>query len=853
MKPEELLEQFSTHLKHVIAEAMSLATSLEHNSVRPIHLLAAIANESGAIGATLLKKLNIDKDYLMEMVNTLQRQRPNSEVTSHVNMIPVLNKEAKRSLEKAMLLAYQQENTYVGTEHLLHGIVHVKDSYIEHALKKYKITIENIDELIDSVLQSTNKFPEMNDVAEIMDKMEDAMDNNHQSMNNMNQPYSSKSEKTKGKHRKKGSASALEVFTVNLTSKSVQDHIDPVIGRSKEIDRLIHILCRRNKNNPVLVGEPGVGKTAIVEGLAKRILAGDIPDALKKNKILSLDLTLLIAGTIYRGEFEARLKQIIDEITIRDDTFLFIDEIHNIIGAGSNQGTMDAANILKPALARGQLRCIGATTIDEYKKHITNDPALERRFQQIAIEEPVRDDAIKILAGVKIYYEAFHHVAITKDALEVAVDLSTKYVHDNFLPDKAIDLIDEASAAVRVSKNIKTKETTLDKLEQKLDKVQQAKEQSVLDEQFTAALKFKKEIEKIESNIAKEKKKTSKTTTKNNGRVTRKDIVAVLARKLQIDPKLLSKTEWEQLETLGVKLNERIIGQEMVVKKIIASLKQSYLGLSKKKKPHTSFLFIGPSGVGKTEMAKTLAENLFHDKKALIKLDMTEFAEAHGVSKLLGSPAGYVGYKERNHFLDEIRKRPYAVVLFDEIDKAHPDVIRLLLQILDEGQLTDSSGKKIYFNHAIIILTSNIGAELYQSTGIGFGEATTTLDVNQNKKVENCIQLKLKEEFGSALLGRLQTTCIFSPLSNDVLKKIVSKYISELLDTLNTKQHMTIKVDSSAIDALVADSSDQQLGARNIERVVENIVHDLIGNIMQKKNRKKSYIITKEKTAYVLR
>lgn len=850
MQPKELLDNLSTHLKNAIAKAISLATSLGHAKVMSGHILVGLLEEEGAISSEILKKAGLERDLILTLLrNTITEQ--DLLVTSHVTTIPELNATSKKALERAMLLAYEREHNYIGTEHLLFGLLLSEDELIALLFSKIETKKETILEQLEHMLESTSKFPDIEDVSDMLDGLqsiiEDAAETDDDVNSEDDEPVISKGKKKKkNKHRPK----AIDLFAVELTNEERQKNIDPVIGRADEIEQLIHILSRRTKNNPVLVGEPGVGKTAIIEGLAKRILEGDVPDVLRDKRVFSLDLTLLISGTIYRGEFEARLKQLIDESAANSDYLLFIDEIHNIIGAGSNQGTMDAANILKPALARGQLRCIGATTLDEFKKFISSDAALERRFQKIVVEEPSSEEAIKILSGVKKYYEKFHETNILEEAIVAAVELSTKYIHGSFLPDKAIDLIDEASAAVRVKQKPTVFAKKMHELRQQKKKLEERKEEAIHDEEFEKALKYKTAVEGISNEIRKLKKekKKKKTTPK---KVTAEQVATILSKKLHIDKNLLLANEWERLETLEKRLKTHVVGQDMVIEEIVNQIKQAQLGIGRKKKPLASFLFTGPSGVGKTKLAQALAEELYLDPKALIRIDMSEFAEAHGVSKLLGSPAGYIGYKERNTFLDQINTRPYCVVLFDEFDKAHADVQKLLYQILDEGTLTDGSGKKISFQHATIILTSNVGAELYHRSNFGFGDAQST---SKQQALKEHIHDKLKEMFGSAFLGRIKGVCIFSPLSKKHTELIVKKHIQELSKELLAAQNIAIKADTKALSLLAEKSFDKDFGVRNLEHTVDQVIQSLVISILKEKgdNKRKKYTLSTNKSGYIL-
>lgn len=837
MEPNNLLDQLSDHLKHAVARAISFATRHGHAAVMPVHLLYALSEEKGAIAAELLKKVGIGNEYLATFVSALPATHAPEAGAAATATIPGLNPPAKQALERAMLVAYETESAHVGTEHLLYGILHTDDEHIAYILKKFNLNRDDLVDQLLSLIEHTNNFPEIDDVDDMLGDIEEMIGHSHAH----DHPPVNGKKKNSGAKTKRNKTTDL--FTTDLTSKESLARIDPVIGRDAEMDRLIHILSRRNKNNPLLLGEPGVGKTAIVEGLAKRIGEGVVPPVLRNKKILSLDMALLIAGTMYRGEFESRLTQIIDEVSEDPDTILFIDELHNIIGAGSNQGTMDAANILKPALARGQLRCIGATTIDEFDRHIKNDPALERRFQPIYVEEPSVEETIAILSGVKQYYEAFHGVLVDPSAVTAAATLSATYVHDNHLPDKAIDLLDEAAAAVKTNIPPTAEDKRRFALEAELEQCRKNKEAAISAEQFEQAMAIKKREQELEAALASKEKRPNR---KRLPRVSDQDIARVLGRKLATDPNILLQTVWEKLETLPNTLAGQIVGQQHVIDRVAVALKKAHLGVRAPERPLASLLFTGPSGVGKTALAQALAKHLYHDASALIRLDMSEFAEQHGISKLLGSPAGYVGYKERNRFLDAIRKRPYAVVLFDEVDKAHPDVIKLLLQILDEGYFTDSIGKKIHLRHAINILTTNIGAERYRSHGIGF-EKNASLGEAQEQAITN----DLKETLGNALLGRIDDVCIFRPLSETDLTTIAARRMQTVNDALK-KNNLSITADSDALLAMVRKAKDTDTGVRAIEHTVEHIVASLAANELKKKRRKKQYALKQKEHNFVL-
>jgi len=838
LNSEQLFKRFSTHLRNAVAKSISIATSLSHAEVNPLHILLALNEEEGSIAKETLHKVGFNKEIASEILASQPTLRPTQGETATAAM-PDFSVPTKKILEKAMLIAYERNHKHVGTEHLLFAIVLSKDASVSLALKQNKIDTKAVEEQLENILQTTSHFPEMEDVSNMMSQIEDSLGKGE----NTETPPPAPTPQTK-----RAQISALSVFTIDLTHKSAQRNITPVIGREKEIERIINILCRRNKNNPVLVGEPGVGKTAIAEGLAKKIAEGQVPDILKNKKILALDLPLLIAGTIYRGEFEARLKQIIDEMARSSDYILFIDELHNIIGAGTSQGAMDAANILKPALARGSLRCIGATTIDEYKKYIAADPALERRFQAVQIEEPSIEDTKKILAGIKKYYEDFHNTLIADEAITSAVMLSERYIHDNFLPDKAIDLIDEACASVRTRQKMTALQNKLHNLKTDWEKTQDAKEEAITNEHFEKALDLKKKIGDIETDIVELEKKIRKGKKTPQQKVLPEDIAKVLSNKLNTDISTLLADEWEELDKLVPKLKEKIIGQDAVIDTIIKQLRQARLGLKNNKKPLASFFFVGPSGVGKTELAKILAKELYHDEKSLVRLNMSEFSEQHSTSKILGSPAGYVGHKERNYFTDEVRKRPYSVVLFDEIDKAHADVTKLLLQILDEGELTDSAGKKTSFQHSIIILTTNLGAEFFKSAGIGFGK----VDKHNTKERDANVISKLKEVFSSALLSRLSSVCVFSPLNQTDIEKIISLHLAELNEQLQKAQKLSIKAEAATLRALSESAYNVDTGARNVEKTVQDLIQELVIGVLRDEKHKTAYNLTKKNGVFKL-
>lgn len=871
MDAQKLLDNFSTHLKNVIAKSISLAARLGKPQVELVHLLYTLAEENGSLGGELLKKFSLTPELISANADTFFMEEPALIQEKISNPVPNLSDASRGALEKALLRAHEEGHAYIGTEHLLHGILTSKNADIKKLFSTLSVNTTELSTQLDISFHNAEKFTQMGEVMEIFEEIQgnNPVPENEDPTDHSGSTLGGESEKLESMPasltRDRKQTSAVALFTTNLTHRQHTEKLDPVIGREDEIDRMINILSRRTKNNPILVGEPGVGKTAIVEGLAKRIAEGAVPDILKRKKILSLDLTLLVAGTIYRGEFEARLKQIIDECAKNPNYILFIDELHNIIGAGSNQGTMDAANILKPALARGLLRCIGATTYDEYKKYISSDPALERRFQKIDVDEPTDSEVTTILTGLKKQYENYHHVAILNEAVEEAVRLSNRYIHDNFQPDKAIDLIDEAASSVKTKQKAPAPIAKVEALEKKLEEYIEEKNRAIVEERLKNAAKIKDAITVLEKKLIAAKNTATRQLKKGNEirpAVTKEHVRDVLAKKMHIDRQILSENEWERLKTLQTRLHQHIIGQDEVLTEVVETLKMAELGIRDTKKPYASFLFTGPSGVGKTELAKQLAAELYHDEKAFIRLDMGEFSEGNSTAKLLGSPAGYIGYKDRNPFLEKLKLRPYSVLLFDEIDKAHPDIMKLLLQILDEGEISDTNGKKVRLSHSIIILTSNIGAELYKSHGIGFGEGNKDV-IKHRESLIKTITHKLKESLSAALMSRINTICVFNQLTEANVRDIIAKHIMKLSSVLKESQHITIVPDKDVLEALAKETRDKDLGARNIERKLERIIEELVIQVLTKKSaqntasigrqgKNKSYTLTRKKDQYLL-
>ena len=624
----------------------------------------------------------------------------------------------------------------------------------------------------------------------------------------------------------------LNQFSVDLTKKAAEGKLDPVIGRKEEIDRVIQILSRRMKNNPCLIGEPGVGKTAVAEGLAQKIVSDDVPDVLKNKRLVSLDLSGMVAGSKYRGDFEERIKKALDEVKKVGDVILFIDEIHTIVGAGAAEGAVDAANILKPLLARGEVKVIGATTLNEYRKYIEKDSALERRFSTVNVSEPSYEDTIKILEGLQDKYEAHHNVKISKEAIKAAVDLSIRYINDRYLPDKAIDLIDEAASKVRM--NAYTEPSNLKELENEIEKLSLEKEEKVKVQDFEMAAKLRDKLNLAKEKLNKENEKWKNKNSKTVINLTADDIADVISKWTKISVKKITQDENEKLKNLEEMLHKRVVGQNEAVEAVAKAIRRGRVGLKDPNRPIGSFLFLGPTGVGKTELSKALAESLFGKEDSMIRVDMSEFMEPHSVSKLIGSPPGYVGFEEGGQLTEKIRRNPYSVILFDEIEKAHPDVMNMLLQILDDGRLTDSNGRTVNFKNTVIIMTSNIGAKLITDRkALGFTammqdeEKEIKEDKKEYEDIKKDVLSELKKEFRPEFINRIDEIIVFHKLENEELRQIVSIMLSQVEKRLADKD-IKIKIDDKVKDLIIKKGVDINYGARPLKRAIQTILEDRI-------------------------
>lgn len=799
MEIKNSLEKFSWHFRNALKTAMATATELGQTKVEPAHLLYGLLLERGSIAGEFLHGLKIDPLIVRTYLETHF-----SAVMTDIAVLPDFSADGKKAIERATLLAFQNKHLYIGTEHLLVALNSLADPAIIEILKINNLNPAEIIVQASTILKSTGKFSDiLNDFRESEKKLDDELN-------------------------KLENSGPLEYFGKNLCSEAAQAKIDPVIGRENEILRLVEILSRRNKNNPLLLGDPGVGKTAIVEGLAKRITEGNVPDILTDKKIYAIDLASVVAGTSYRGEFEARLKEIIAEATERPEVILFIDEIHQLIGAGSASGSMDAANILKPALARGEIKVIGATTFADYRKTIENDQALGRRFQVIKVEEPSDDDAKNILLKNKHFFESYHGVALSEQAVFAAVDLSQKYISEKFLPDKAIDLIDEAMAKEKISRPPTVLEKTLKDLSRSVVELETELNQLLNTEKFDEAIGLRAKLESLDIKTQELKTKWQNEKTKLVGVISEKEIAKIVSRATGIPTDEILVDDKKRALRLEKELNQEIIGQKEALSEIGYYLKRAKAGLAPVSRPLASLLFVGPSGSGKTYTAKILAEKFFGDSKALLKIDMSEFGEKFNASKLIGAPAGYVGYKESGLLTEKIKHRPYSLVLFDEIEKANPEIFDLLLQVLDEGTLTDATGTKINFKNTIIIMTSNLGSEFYNGkSSIGFSSDIKT----KQAKVAAEAQKWFRPEF----VSRLDQIICFNELTDKDLMKIADLELEKLTARLKKEKNLSLKFPDNLASDLIANlkKDNQKTDARRVKaQISKQVERELVERLL---------------------
>lgn len=782
--------KFTKSAENAIEIANDIAIELGHDYVGTEHLLYGLVKEGTGVASKVLESQEVSAEAVLAKIEELiGRGEANS---STVGLTP----RTKRVVENAFREARKLGSDYIGTEHLLIGIMREGDSVAVRIMMDLNVNPQKL----------------YNEIVKVLSEYGDSE----------GQADGSKQVKPSGSYN---STPNLNQFGNDLTKSAVEGKLDPVIGRKAETERVIQILSRRTKNNPCLIGEPGVGKTAVVEGLAQKIVAGDVPEILKNKRVVSLDISSMVAGAKYRGDFEDRIKKCLNEVKKAGDVILFIDEIHVIVGAGSAEGAIDAANILKPLLARGEIQVVGATTLNEYRKYIEKDSALERRFQPVTVNEPSLDDTVLILKGLRDKYEAHHNVKITDEAINAAVELSSRYINDRFLPDKAIDLIDEASSKVRL-KNY-TQPDAIKKLEQEVENISKEKEEAIKVQQFEKAAELRDKQQKAKEKLDKEKEKWQSKNTKSVMNITAEDIAEVIANWTGIPASKITESENEKLKKLSQTLHERVVGQNEAVDAVAKAIKRGRVGLKDPKRPIGSFLFLGPTGVGKTELSKALAESLFGDENAMIRVDMSEYMEQHSVSKLIGSPPGYVGFDEGGQLTEKIRRKPYSVILFDEVEKAHPDVMNMLLQILEDGRLTDAQGRTVNFKNTVIIMTSNIGARLItDKKSLGFNSGAEESE-KEYEAIKKEVMAELKKTFRPEFINRIDEIIVFHKLQEAEIKQIIDIMLKEVMHRLSA-QGITLSVDESAKELIAKKGTDTTYGARPLRRAIQNMLEDKI-------------------------
>ena len=786
-----IFDRFTERAQKVIVYSQEEAVRLNHNYIGTEHILLGLVREGEGIAAQILKNRNISLETVRQQVENLVGMGQQK-----VGQVMGYTPRTKTVLELSVDEARKLGHGYIGTEHLFLALIREGEGVAAQILMAMGLNFDIARQEIISLLKDGKE--------KVKPGAESAKD---------------------------ASTPSLNQYGRDLTEMARDGKLDPIIGREKEIERIIQILSRRTKNNPALIGDPGVGKTAIAEGLAQKIIQGNIPETLKGKRVVTLDISSMVAGSKYRGEFEERLKNVMNEIRESKNVILFIDEMHTIIGAGGAEGAIDASNILKPALSRGEIQAIGATTLDEYRKHVEKDPALERRFQPVTVGEPTKEEALQILEGLRDKYEAHHKVKITDEAIAAAVDLSDRYIADRFLPDKAIDLIDEAASRVRIK--IFTAPPDLKKLEEEIAAMEKEKSEAIGLQEYERAAKIRDSIKSIREQLEDNKKSWTEKTSSKDSVVTEEDIAAIVSSWTGIPVTKLAEEESKRLINLESILHNRVIGQNEAVSAVSKAIRRARVGLKDPKRPVGSFIFLGPTGVGKTELSKALAEALFGDENAMIRIDMSEYMEKHTVSKLIGSPPGYVGYEEGGQLTEKVRRKPYSVILLDEIEKAHPDVFNILLQILDDGRLTDGKGRTVDFKNSVVIMTSNIGVGTIRKQAVlGFATSTNEKEDAYEKMKDNILE-ELKKSFRPEFLNRIDEVIVFHQLEQEHLKQIVDLMLKSLLDRIR-EMDINIEVTDKAKALLAEKGYDQAYGARPLRRAIQKMVEDRLSEEMLK-------------------
>jgi ATP-dependent Clp protease ATP-binding subunit ClpC len=815
-----LHDKLASRLKNVLTTASAISQELKHHQIGTEHLLYGMMQETGSLACSILKKFGFTPEFIRTELERMEKAEAWKEE---------LSPNSRLVFEKAARTAFQHRHRYIGTEHVLHAILTFKDCTAYKLLEKSPADTKSLTQQVHIVLKSTSHFPDLSTFLGVPLGLAPQGAGKKPSRPGQVVLQGAPTQPKKSK------TPAFDFFTQDLTAAAEEGKFDPVIGRDKEVERVMSILNRKTKNNPILIGEPGTGKTAIVNGLAQRIGAGNVPDKLQGRRILSLDMASILAGTTFRGEFEERIKELMRELENNREVILFIDELHTIVGAGAAGGSLDAANMLKPVLARGEVSIVGATTLDEYRKHIEKDAALERRFQPVLVKEPTSEEAKAILEGNREAYEKHHGLTVTDEAIYSAVEMSVRYIPDRFLPDKAFDLLDEAAANLQLqfTQGSSNKETRAIKLE--LEKLQKIKEQAIEAENYQEALLAKRKEQELTEKLAEMAREVT-AQYKEKPEITKEHIAKVVAEITGVPVTRLLKSELKKLTKLENILRKHIIGQDQAIEAVARYVRRSRAGIANPNRPLGSFMFLGPTGVGKTETAKVLAREVFEDPEALIRVDMSEFMEGHSVSRLIGAPAGYVGYDEGGKLTEAVRRRPYSIVLFDEIEKAHRDVHNILLQILDEGQLTDSHGRTVNFRNTIIIITSNIGShELAQQARMGFSlpEESVRHEVVENRyeELKATVLRELKEKMPPELLGRLDQIVVYSPLNFMALEKITEAHIAELEQRLKERS-LSLNVSKGVRQEIAQRALQEDRGARPIRGFIQELLEDPIANAL---------------------
>jgi ATP-dependent Clp protease ATP-binding subunit ClpC len=798
--------KFTNSAEKALELSGELAADFGHNYIGTEHILYGLVKEGSGVASQVLNLQEVTPENIEEEIEALVGKGTPIQNRQEIGFTP----RSKRVIENAFLEARKFGSEFIGTEHLLIGIMREGDSIAVRIMLDLGVNPQKL----------------YNEIIKVINEDENANINEKQSNG-----------KGRGSYNQ---TPTLNQYGTDLTKKAAEGKLDPVIGRKTEIQRVIQILSRRTKNNPCLIGEPGVGKTAVAEGLAEKIISEDVPEMLKNKRVVSLDIASMVAGAKYRGDFEERIKKCLEEVRKSGDVILFIDEVHTIVGAGSAEGAVDAANILKPLLARGEVQVIGATTLNEYRKYIEKDSALERRFSPVTVGEPTKAETEEILKGIRDKYEAHHNVKITDEAIKSAVELSTRYINDRFLPDKAIDLIDEAAS--RVKMKTYTQPESLKKLEDEIVTLDKEKEDTIRVQDFEKAAILRDKIKEEKEKLKKEKEKWQNKNTKNVTALNEEDIAEVVASWTGVPVKKLTQSENEKLKNLEKTLHQRVIGQNEAVEAVAKAIRRGRVGLKDPNRPIGSFLFLGPTGVGKTELSKALAESLFGNEDAMIRIDMSEYMEGHSVSKLIGSPPGYVGFDDGGQLTEKIRRKPYSVILFDEIEKAHPDVMNMLLQILDDGRLTDAQGRTVNFKNTVIIMTSNIGARLItDKTTLGFS-AVDKKDETQKEyeSIKKDVMGELKKQFRPEFINRIDEIIVFHKLNNEDIKQIIDIMINQVTKRMQEKGY-NLEIEDSVKELIAKKGIDTNYGARPLKRAIQNILEDRVaeeildGNIKQNK------------------